>query len=230
MIAGSTARAIWQRIKARWQHKAWLTALLAFVFVPLYLVVSHRVWRPLWSPPLTWLDRHIAFQPGWVWPYQSLYLITATIPWLATTRLQLRRYVISFWLVATIGLVTFVLLPVAAPRPPVAAPSSGMSILLSYDGPYGDFPSLHAGFLVLTLAFGFRVMECRVPIVVIAAMLAWAMVILFATLALKEHYAIDLLAGIVLALVADWLVWHGRWRLSARMPRKIGLMSQRGRR
>jgi membrane-associated phospholipid phosphatase len=218
--------AIWQRLKARWQQKAWLTALLTFVFVPLYLLVSHRVWRPLWNPPLTWFDRHIAFQPGWVWPYQSLYLITATIPWLATTGLQLRRYVVSFWLVAIVGLVTFVLLPVAAPRPPVATPSSGMSILLSYDGPYGDFPSLHAGFLVLTLAFGFRVMDCRVPIMVIMVMLAWAAVILYSTLALKEHYALDLLAGIALALAADWLVWDDRWRLSTKMPHNTGFKSQ----
>ena len=131
-------RAVWQRVKARWQQKAWLTAVLTFVFVPLYLLLSHRVWRPLWNPPLTWFDRHIAFQPGWVWPYQSLYLITGTIPWLATTGSQLGRYVVSFWLVAIVGLATFVILPVAAPRPQVATHSTGMSILLSYDGPYGD--------------------------------------------------------------------------------------------
>jgi len=221
-------RGIWQRVMTRWQHKAWLTAWLTFVFVPLYLLLSHRVWQPLWNPPLMWFDRNIPFQPGWVWAYQSLYLITGTIPWLATTASQLRRYVVSFWLVAIVGLVIFVLLPVAAPRPQVATHSPGMSLLLIYDGPYGDFPSLHAGFLVLTLAFGFRVMDCRVPIVVIALMLAWAAVILYATLALKEHYAIDLLAGIALALAADCLVWQDLPRLSTRMLRNIGLISQRG--
>ena len=219
---------IWQRAMTRWRQKAWLTALLTFGFVPLYLLLSHRVWRPLWNPPLTWFDRHVPFQPGWVWAYQSLYLITGTIPWLATTAVQLGRYVVSFWLVAIVGLVTFVLLPVEAPRPQVATYSPGMSLLLAYDGPYGDFPSLHAGFLVLTLAFGFRVMDCRVPIAVITLMLVWAAVILYATLALKEHYAIDLLAGIALALAADWLVWQDLSRLSTRMLRRIGLISQRG--
>jgi len=219
---------VWRRVMTQWQLKLWLTALLALAFLPLYLLLSHRIWRPLWNPPLMWIDRNIPFQPGWVWAYQSLYLITGTIPWLATSASQLRRYVVSFWLVAIVGLVTFALLPVAAPRPQVVTNSAGMSLLLIYDGPYGDFPSLHAGFLVLTLAFGLRVMDGRIPILVITLMLAWAVVILYATLALKEHYAIDLLAGIALALTADLMVWEGLPRLSTRMLRNIGLISQRG--
>jgi membrane-associated phospholipid phosphatase len=206
-------RGIWKRLMSHWRLKLGLTALLTLVFVPLYLLLSHRLWRPLWTPPVIWLDRTIPFQPGWVWAYQSLYLIIGTIPWLATTTSQLRRYVVSFALIATVGLVTFVLCPVAAPRPEIVAQSAGMSLLLMYDGAYGAFPSLHAGFLVMTLAFGFRVMDGRVPILVTTLLLAWALVILYATLALKEHYAIDLLAGIALALAADWLVWQDRIRL-----------------
>lgn len=221
-------RGIWQRMRTLWPLKARLTFLLSLLFLPLYLLSSHHIWRPLWHPPLTWLDRNIPYQPAWLWAYQSLYVVTATIPWLATTAFQLRRFVVTFWIIATVGLMTFVLLPVAAPRPAVVPLSPGMSLLLIYDGAYGDFPSLHAAFLVMTLAFGFRVMDRRVPVLVITLMLTWAVAILYATLALKEHYAIDLLAGIVLALAADWIVWQDVSRLSIRMLRNIGVISQRG--
>ncbi len=211
-----------------WPLKAGLTVLLSLTFLPLYLYLSHHIWRPLWNPPLLWLDRNIPYQPQWLWVYQSLYLLTGTIPWLATKKWHLRRFVVSFWIVAAIGLVTFVLLPVAAPKPEIISPSPGMSLLLFYDGRYGNFPSLHAAFLVLTLLFGFRAMDCRVPLPVVGLMLAWAGAILYSTLALKEHYAVDLLAGIAVAVVADCLVWHGMPGLSNKMFRSSGLISQRG--
>jgi membrane-associated phospholipid phosphatase len=226
MIAG--AHKIWQRAATHWRLKTGLTITLSFIFIPIYLFLSHHIWRPTWNPPLTWFDRNIPYQPRWVWVYQSLYLLTGTIPWLATKRREILRYVVAFWIVATVGLLTFLLWPVAAPRPEVISHTSGMALLMVYDGRYGDFPSLHAAFLSLSLAFGFRVMDCRVPLRVVAIMLVWAAAILYATLALKEHYAIDLPAGIAVALAVDWLVWQGVPRLSISTFRNSGAISHRG--
>ena len=38
----------------------------------------------------------------------------------------------------------------------------------------------------------------------------WVALILYATLATKEHYAADIVTGIALALLADWWAWRGR--------------------
>jgi hypothetical protein len=221
-------RELRQRVITHWRLKAGLTILLSLTFVPLYLFLSHHIWRQLWNPPLFWVDRNIPYQPQWLWVYQSLYLVTGTIPWLATKKWQLCRFVVTFWIVAAIGLGIFFLLPVAAPMSDIISQSLGMSPLLFYDGRYGNFPSLHAAFLVMTLLFGFRAMDYRVPLPVVGGMLTWAGAILYATLAVKEHYAIDLLAGIAVALAVDWLVWHGVPRLSIKMFRSSGLISQRG--
>jgi len=73
-------------------------------------------------------------------------------------------------------------------------------------GPHGAFPSLHVGASVLAMAFDLRHGDrlrglIYVPLVALIAV---------ATVALRYHYAIDLVAGAALALLA--LEVAGRWQ------------------
>lgn len=67
-------------------------------------------------------------------------------------------------------------------------------------GPHGAFPSLHVGASVYLCMFDFRYNRLRgatyLPIVVLIAV---------ATIFLRYHYVVDLVAGTLLALMATWL-------------------------
>lgn len=195
-----------RRLSLLWPLKAFLLLALTVLFCLPYLYLGHHAFFRIHIPASLPIDRWAGYDPRWVWAYQSVYLLTSTLPWLATCRDQLRRYVNGFAFLSATCLLVYVFFPTACPRPPVTAPSGMYSLLLFYDGPYNAFPSLHAGFLYYTLAFALRVCP-RPPQLAIAILIPWSLLILWATLATKEHYFIDLPAGIALAVVADRAAW-----------------------
>ncbi len=221
-----------QRIAALWRAKLRLTAGLSVAFWVPYLFLSHHALRPVHTLPLTWLDEWAGFQPQpWTWVYESNFLITGIVPWLITTRTALRNYVMGFSLLAGVSFLIFVLFPVAAPRPANLDAHSILVLFARWDGPLNAFPSLHAGTLAYTLALGGRLFRGRRHPLIVAAMWLWAGLILFATLATKQHYAVDLLAGVLLGWAADWFAWRqapGDKIAAANKRRKIGVESQSG--
>jgi hypothetical protein len=74
-------------------------------------------------------------------------------------------------------------------------------------------PSLHAGLVVYSLLFGLRVLrDVLRPRALTAASIAgcaWAALILYSTLATKQHWALDLPPGMALAACAHALAWRG---------------------
>jgi membrane-associated phospholipid phosphatase len=81
-------------------------------------------------------------------------------------------------------------------------------LLLQYDVPLNAFPSLHAGLVVYTMCFGRRTYPGGLPRGLGAACVVWACLILYATLATKEHFLVDILAGSALALLAGAWAWR----------------------
>ena len=75
-------------------------------------------------------------------------------------------------------------------------------------GPHGAFPSLHVGAAAYACLFDLRYNRLRgatyVPLLVLIVM---------ATIVLRYHYVIDLIAGLSLAFFATWLshLWMARW-------------------
>ena len=230
--SAETRSGCWWRIGTLWQTKLWLTLAGSIVFWTIYLFLSRHALLPIHTLPLTPLDRWAGFQPQpWAWVYESNFLITGIIPWLITTRETLRRYVIGLALLAGVNFAIFVLFPVAAPRPPELETSSFLLLFARIDGPLNAFPSLHAGTLIYTLALGWRLFGARLNPIIIGAMLVWAGLILFATLATKQHYAVDLLAGGALGWCADRFAWRHapvEETASASKRRNMGATSQAG--
>jgi membrane-associated phospholipid phosphatase len=195
------------RLLAAWQIKVGLTLAVTVLFCVPYIFLAHHAFFPVRTLPLTSLDRWAGFDLRWVWVYQSVYFFTGALPWLCRTREQLRTYLHGFLVLVVPCFLIYLLFPVAAPRPVVSEAPWMYRLLLSYDGPYNAMPSLHAGFMYLNIALVFRVVE-RVRPWAAAGMIGWALLILWSTLATKQHYALDLLAGIVLAMLADWVAWR----------------------
>jgi membrane-associated phospholipid phosphatase len=205
------------RLTRLWQLKLALMACVLVVFCAPYIYLAHHPIFPVHTLPLTALDRAAGFDVRWVWVYQSIYLLTGTIPLLAIHWHELRRFLVGFaWLVGS-AFVFFVFWPVAVPRPVVESPGWLYAMLLSYDGPYSAFPSLHAGFLYYNLAFARRIIP-GMSRPAFAVLVVWALLILWATLATKQHYAIDLLGGIALAIGADVLAWRSSARTTESNP------------
>lgn len=196
------------RDDAAW--KARLAAGLLVLFaVPYFLLqrfpfLSARVFPP------TALDRAVPFDPAWAWGYVSLYPLLVLVPWLLPDRASLTRFARAFVLLTLFCFVCFLLFPVAGPRPAAGArPAGGLyPLVLLWDRELNSFPSLHAGYAALVAVAGGRAARglprgAGLSLRLLAA--ADAAVVLYATLATKQHYAVDLPPGVALALLSDRL-------------------------
>src|SRR5437764_588066 len=93
-----------RRLLACWRLKAVLSlALLVLFCVPYFLIGNFPIF-PVHELPLGAIDRAIGFHPaGWVWVYQSVYVLINVIPWLARDRDALLRYARGFLLLSLVS-------------------------------------------------------------------------------------------------------------------------------
>jgi membrane-associated phospholipid phosphatase len=217
---------------AHWRLKLSLTAGLGAFFWSLYSFLGRNAFFPLRTPPTTWLDRVVPYQPEpWGWVYLSQFLITGGLPWFLATRQTLRRYAVGFVTLSAVSFLIFFFFPVASPRPETPAMSVAMTWILGYDGQFNAFPSLHAGFLVYMIALAKRMAGGALPFVLTACGLIWGALILYATIATRQHYVVDLIAGGVVGVVADWFAWRDDYfgaSAATTIARKNGVTSHDG--
>jgi membrane-associated phospholipid phosphatase len=84
------------------------------------------------------------------------------------------------------------------------------SWLAWYDKPTNAMPSLHVGLAAFTVFFGARatagLVDPSIRLRLIVVGVVWVAAIAYAALATKQHYAVDLPAGVVAAWLAHWIV------------------------
>ena len=173
-------------------------------------------WLPLRTPgrlPLTFIDRAVPFQPAAVYPYLSLYIMLMIPPLLATRAAQLWRYTAGVLLMFLAAAVVFVFWPVEYPRPPLPHLAPALyRLVVTVDRPLNSIPSLHAGLIAYSLLFASRTLadvRPRIRRLSLGLGAIWGAIILYATLATRQHYLLDLTPGLLLAWVADGLAWRG---------------------
>jgi hypothetical protein len=205
------------RLASCWQQKLLLTVGICLFFWGTYSFLSRHALFRLRTIPNTWLDVAIAFSPQpWGWIYLSQYLYAGTIPWLTATKSAIRRYVAGLTLMCGTSFLIFLFFPVRAPRPESFGPGAAFALIGQFDGALNAFPSLHAGFMIYTYALGWRLFGRRLPGAVIFGFLTWGCLILYSTLATKQHYAWDLVAGALLGFCSDRFAWRGSGPLHGR--------------
>jgi membrane-associated phospholipid phosphatase len=214
------------RLQAEWRLKLLLFVAINAIFWTGYQWLSRHALFPLCEVPDTWLDRTVSFQPGlWSCVYLSQFLFTGTLPLLLLTRADIRRYVISLAVMSVTSFAVFLFFPTEGPRPNAVGDNAAMRWIAAADGPLNALPSLHAAFLVCMGRLAGRMFGLKLaPVVVL-----WGGAILYSTLATKQHYALDLLAGGTLGWIADSLAWRGI-KAAATIPVSSGSASQRGER
>jgi membrane-associated phospholipid phosphatase len=177
-----------------------------------YFALQHVGAPPLQGVPATALDRAVPFAPQWIYAYVSLGLLVPIGPLVAATRDELARYAIGLALLCVPCFAIFLLVPVAGPRPePGAAPWLYDAIVL-VDRPSNSMPSLHAGLTLYSLLYVHRVLGphlgARARWGVAIAGAVWGAAILYSTLATKQHWLLDLPAGLLVAWAAHVLSWR----------------------
>lgn len=173
--------------------------------VPLYIFIAAGIDMRAAHVPSLPLDAMVPLEPAWALLYGALYFFLIALPvFLLREPTHLRRTVYAFLMIWMTAYVCFLLYPTAAPRP-AAIPSAGfaawgLSLLYSADPPVNCFPSLHVAHSVLAALTCARVHR-RVGIFALAC----AGLVALSTLFTKQHYVLDVAAGIALATVAHAL-------------------------
>lgn len=162
--------------------------------------------------PESFCDRVIPFSGKAVWIYMSVYLLMPIGPFLMTRRRQIIRYAAGLMLIGALADLVFIVRPTWCPRPGVSGTSAAYQMLIAVDNPFNAFPSLHAAFAVYSaLCAGLVLRELRSHALWRSALWLWAFLILFATLATKQHMMADIVAGSVLAVVVYVCVFD-QWK------------------
>jgi membrane-associated phospholipid phosphatase len=192
------------RLRAHSTLKLALTFGLALAFCLPYFALQRFPLRPPRTLPLSPLDAWVPFRPGWAVVYQSLYLLMPAVAWMADSAESLRRYARGFLLLAAAGFAVFLAFPVAGPRPALAAEAGLYGLLVRYDAPLNSFPSLHVALAAYSLLFAHHLLAGADPSArrLVWPGAGWTAAIAYSTLATKQHYAVDLPAGLLLALFA----------------------------
>lgn len=193
----------WQQgawLKRHWPYRAPATLLYMAVFFLGYFWLLRHPQFPLTRMPLTRMDRWIAFQPWSLVLYASLWAYISLVPALLRARRELLAYVWSVTWASLIGFGIFFFWPTAVPRPDIDwARYPSVAFLKSVDASGNACPSLHVAFSVLTcLWLDHWLKQVRAPAWPRIVNLAWFLVIVYSTLATKQHVALDVVTGAAL--------------------------------
>jgi membrane-associated phospholipid phosphatase len=148
------------------------------------------------------IDSSIAFSPIWVWVYLSYFLVCASPVFCREMWEDLQLFRETAWGYALqfgLALPCF-LLPFQMIRPELGPVSDWTGLAMSWvyrlDPGYNIFPSLHVSNTVFLACWMWRLRGWRPGAIywVIAALITWS------TLAVKQHYFIDLPAGLLLGV------------------------------
>jgi peptidoglycan/xylan/chitin deacetylase (PgdA/CDA1 family) len=197
---------------------AWLKALGTTAgmtgFFILYFLVQNNPVFPVTILPESWLDHLVGFQPWALVPYLSLWFYITLAPALLTERRQLLGFAAGCAVLAALGLATFLLWPTAAPPPAIDwSLHPGFEFLKTADATGNACPSLHVAYAVFTALWLARILPALgAGLIVQFANLLWAGLIVFSTLATKQHVALDALCGAILG------AWVGSLNLHACPP------------
>lgn len=198
-------------LSARIMSHFWLKALVTPAFMTVFFVVYFAVLRnPGAAPveiPFTALDRWIGFHPLALVPYASLWVYVILPTALMIKFRELAGYTIGAALLSAAGLTIFYVWPTITPPADIdwsAHPS--MQFLKTMDASGNACPSLHVAFSVFTAAWLARMLRrIRASLTAHIVNIAWAVAILYSTLATRQHVAIDLFCGTALGGLAAYL-------------------------
>lgn len=179
--------------------KIWVGPLGILAFVIFYMLPNHfNIFEPSYIHLFSF-EGLIPFIDWTVWIYMSDYLYIAIVFVLLKDKDNMNRIYYSQIMLLMVSMFIFFLLPVQYPRPEVeylGVSGKLVEILFSADTPGNACPSIHVAMTFLA-GFGFfKEKKYLFPWFMI-----WAILISLSTLTVKQHYLLDIVAGLFMAIL-----------------------------
>lgn len=210
-------RPVGARLFLWWPAKMLGTTLGMTAFFAAYFWVLRHPHFPVTEMPLTVVDRLVGFFPEALPLYLSLWLYVSLAPALLIDRRELVSYGLAALALSVFGLGIFFFWPTAVPPSALdwTQHHRVFALLKSVDASGNACPSLHVAFAVFTAVWLERLLrQMRGSRLVRALNWLWCLGILYSTIAIRQHVALDVLAGAVLGVfaAAAHLGWLQRTR------------------
>jgi membrane-associated phospholipid phosphatase len=178
------------------------SALTSLFFVAYFWLQRHPTYMPM-VMPRTQLDMMIPFQPAAILAYLSVWVYIGVGPGLQRTIPEFAVY--GLWLcgLCLTGLVIFYFWPTQIPALTLATTDfPGFGMLRRVDATSNACPSMHVAVAIFTAIRVDQLLRTlRTPLQLRLLNAAWVTLIVYSTLAIKQHVALDVVAGALLGLV-----------------------------
>jgi membrane-associated phospholipid phosphatase len=157
--------------------------------------------------PITLLDRLIGFQPLALPMYLSLWVYVSLPPALLATRRELYTYGTAMAGTCLAGLIVFYFWPTVVPAANIDwAQYPDVAFLKSMDASGNACPSLHVTTAVFSGIWLHHLLRrFGAPLWILIFNWVWCIGIVYSALATRQHVAVDVLAGVVLGVLAAYL-------------------------
>jgi membrane-associated phospholipid phosphatase len=189
----------------------WTTLLTGLFFVGYLFVQRHPAFVPVTMPRIG-LDLMIPFQPLAIVAYVSIWIYVGVGPGLQRTRSEFAAYGVWICALCATGLGIFYFWPTQVPAMALEATRfPGFEALRRVDEAGNACPSMHVAVAIFTaMRIGEVLRAIRAPRLMRVLNVAWFAVIVYSTLAIKQHVVLDVLAGALLGAV--FALMSLRWR------------------
>ena len=182
------------------------TVFISVFFVAYFHVLNNPAHLPT-VMPVIWLDRLISFVPLALPIYLSLWVYVSLLPAFFATRPELYRYGLAMTLMCALGLSIFYFWPTGAPAPDIDwAQYPNVKFLKNIDASGNACPSLHVATAFFSGIWLHHLLRrFGGPLWIRLFNWTWCAGIIYSTMAIRQHVAVDVGAGLVLGGLAAWL-------------------------
>jgi hypothetical protein len=207
-----------RRVRTLWALKMLATVIGVAVFFYAYFWVMRHPLSAATAMPMTWIDDLVPFSPQSFFLYASLWVYVALGSALARDGLELAAWGAACFAMTVVGLGIFMALPTKVPDFAIDwSRYPSLEFLKAIDVSGNACPSLHAAFAVFTaVVLHGQLTAIRAPRALLVCNALWCLGIVYSAMATRQHLALDIIAGSVLAgAVSIAYVAAGRVRLTS---------------